>query len=921
MEETKTAGENFPLESSPLKSLALQDDEHTELKVSTTAVANEEVEHDQQSIVVEDFEIAVIQDGSESGALSLDALLPTRNQGILKPKVEQTETGTSEATEPDTSKAESNHYSTVTKDSEIAMVQDASDCTVPAKDALSPKENSETVEPKATRPKTIEPKVEMMVPGPSEVIPSPSSYTSRGQPSDASLQPEDCSSVSSEDVQVNNVSIPYIASGEVKDSQNDHHVRLSDEFGQLLAEHENISYKGPEHLHASPHVKQVDAHRGLVDTAAPFESVKQAVSKFGGIVDWKAHKIQAVERQKHVEQKLEKAKEEIPEYRKQSEAAEDSKAQVLKDLDSTKRLIEQLKLNLERAQTEEHQAKQDSELARLRVEEMEQGIADEASVAAKAQLEVAKARYSAAVVELKSVKDELEALKGEYASLVSEKDMAVKRAEETVSASKEVEKTVEDLTLELIAAKEALESAHAAHLEAEEHRIGAALAREQDYLNWEKQLKEAEEELQRLNQQILSVQDLKSKLDIASTLLLNLKSELEAYKASKLNQEAGVEKGDLQGELQHSMKDTQTDAQSTVASAKKEVEDVKLNIEKTKKEVVCLRVAALSLKSELETEKSALATIKQREGMASIVVASLEADVNSIQAELALVQMKDKEGREKMVELPKQLQQAAEEADQAKSLAQSAREEFRKAKEEAELSRASITTTEIRLHAARKEIEASRASERLALAAVKALQESESTTSNKGEDANAGVTLSLEDYYALSKKAHEAEEQAGMTIAAAIAQVEVAKESEFKSLEKLEEVNKEMAARKKALRNATEKAEKAQEGKLGIEQELRKWRAEHEKRRKAGETGQGVVNPTRSPRRSFEDLREQKNFIGEIHASEPVHHAPIHKAFLPGNELETDPTAAVKVVKRKRKSLLPRIVMFLARRKAQASNS
>jgi len=610
-----------------------------------------------------------------------------------------------------------------------------------------------------------------------------------------------------------------------------------------------------------------------------------------------------LQRRKLIEEELKKIHEEIPEYKTHSETAEAAKLQVLKELESTKRLIEQLKLNLDKAQTEEQQAKQDSELAKLRVEEMEQGIAEDVSVAAKAQLEVAKARHTTAITELSSVKEELETLHKEYDALVQDKDVAVKKVEEAMLASKEVEKTVEELTIELIATKESLESAHASHLEAEEQRIGAAMARDQDTHRWEKELKQAEEELQRLNQQIHSSKDLKSKLDTASALLLDLKAELVAYMESKLKQEACDSTTNTDPSTENM---SHPDLHAAVASAKKELEEVNVNIEKAAAEVSCLKLASSSLQLELEKEKSTLASIKQREGMASIAVASIEAEIDRTRSEIASVQSKEKDAREKMVELPKQLQQAAEEADEAKSLAEVAREELRKAKEEAEQAKAGASTMESRLFAAQKEIEAAKASERLALAAIKALEESESTLKANDTDSPRSVTLSLEEYYELSKRAHEAEELANARVAAAVSRIEEAKETEMRSLEKLEEVNRDMDARKKALKEATEKAEKAKEGKLGVEQELRKWRAEHEQKRKAGDG----VNTEKNLKESFEGGKMEQSPEAVVYASSPS------ESYGTEENSETNLSPQTKSRKKKKKLSFPRFFMFLSKKKS-----
>ncbi|EMS49000.1 hypothetical protein TRIUR3_02653 [Triticum urartu] len=558
-------------------------------------------------------------------------------------------------------------------------------------------------------------------------------------------------------------------------------------------------------------------NRVLVETAAPIESVKDAVSKFGGILDWK-------ERRKNVQLKLDKVREEGPEYQRRFIAEEVEKSKVLQELCSTRRIIEGLKLSLEKAQTGALQAQQDAELAEIRYKEIQQGIARKESAAVKAEIALAKERYATALADLQSVKEELEQLEKEHTALITHRENAEIRAHESTAASQEIEKIVEDLTLELISLKESLTSSHATHIIAEERRINVALAYEQEKLDSQNELKQAEEEIQKLNGEISANKDLESKLEAASALLANLQSDFTAYMEGIL-----PEKESEVGEKVRSM----VSVQMKLAKTRKELDDMRTNIETAKDEVKGLWNTAAALRADLEKEKADLTALKDKVHHATVSVSSLQEELRKTMRELSVVQE-----RTEAAKMPIELQKATQETQLAKAKARLACDEVTRASEEADRAKADVNIVQLKQEAVSREILAVKASEEIAMASANALQEYKEEgeidpQANRGSDKS--MMVPLEDYDALNKRAKEADDRAKKRVMEAVEKIKEAKEGEVRSLDKLHQLTKQIDERREALRDAHEKVITAQDNKLTMENELRKRRAKHGQHYTAGD--------------------------------------------------------------------------------------
>ncbi|KAK6943391.1 WEB family [Dillenia turbinata] len=264
-----------------------------------------------------------------------------------------------------------------------------------------------------------------------------------------------------------------------------------------------------------------------------------------------------------------------------------------------------------------------------------------------------------------------------------------------------------------------------------------------------------------------------------------------------------------------------------------ELRQAKLNLTRTTNDLTDIRASVETFNKKIQKERTALEKTRERLTQNSSKISSLEDKIN--QKKTKLLVAKEAEAKcvpDNPMDISRELHQLHSEAEQFKKMGEAAKSEILKAMSDIEHTKTRIKTAEISLVAAKKMKDAARAAEAVALAEIKALKHGEKSSRGSQQKSD-GITLSFEEYNALTSKAREAEEHSKKRVVDAMLQVDEVNILKVDILRKVEEATEEIRTSKKALEEALSRVESANRGKLAVEEALRKWRSQNSQRRRS----------------------------------------------------------------------------------------
>lgn len=618
---------------------------------------------------------------------------------------------------------------------------------------------------------------------------------------------------------------------------------------------------------------------GEIDTRAPFQSVKDAVTLFGkgafsgekpSIKKAKPHsaeRVLAKETQFHLTQK------ELNKLKEQLKSAETTREQALEELEKAKRTVEDLTHKLKTVSDSKELAIEATETAKNQAKQLEEAnsIDPAESVGAwKQDLETTREQYMTAITELDAAKQELRKIRQNCDASLEAKVAAIKQAEEAKDVAKANIEKASELSKEISAVHESIEQVKLAFVQAQQEQANILSEKDIQRQSYRATLEDSAKKLLALNKEFDPQlnQTLEAQLASAATEIGNVQKEMENARASDL------------------------DSVKTVTS---ELDGAKESLHKVVEEENSLRMLVESLKLELENVKKEHYELKEKEAETESIAGNLHVKLRKTKSELDACVVEESRVRGASGQMISSLNQLSLETENARREVEEMKVKAEELKKEAEATKISLKEVDNKLRVALEEAEAAKAAEARALDEIQILSEKTSAARTSMSESGAKITLSKDEFESLSRKVEESDILAEMKVAAAMAQVEAVKASENEAIKKLEATQKEIEDMKKATEVALKRAEMAEAAKRAVEGELRRWREREQKKVEAA----------------------SRNLLESALESSP-HHYRIHKQNQTEKMVEARKLDRVRTaVGTKKALLLPSLSNIFHRRKNQ----
>ncbi|MCD7447637.1 hypothetical protein HAX54_032255 [Datura stramonium] len=559
------------------------------------------------------------------------------------------------------------------------------------------------------------------------------------------------------------------------------------------------------------------AEVGEIDTSAPFQSVRAAVSLFGEAGSSPKAK-PAIKRSKTIEERvLEKesrlhlALRELDSFKEQIRSTETTKAHAVRELEKARRTLQDLTGKLETLCESKQSAIEATELAKVRAIELEQQKSTKPPVgtdAWKQNVEAEREQYRTSSGELNSAKQELTNLRQDFDAALEAKLAAFQEAADAQHNAAVNRERLGKLSKEVTALRETLGQVKIASLQAQEEHEKLIADKETHLHSLRKAKEEAEEKIRSLKEDPdsqLVTENLVEKLEVTNEAIHVLQEQLNKVKSMDW--------------------DAYCKATAELDSAKNELKEIVA-------EETSLRGLVDSLKLEIERVKGDLSDLKKKAEETESLVENLKLDLENSKKDLETSISAKTQAEGDSNDLPSRIQQLTSEANQFSKEAEEMKKTAELLRQEAKTAQETAKETEERLKNAIKEAEEAKAAEKLADEMIHNNPSRSSTTSDAATDEEkyppetpkGKIRLSVEEFEALKRRVEGIKNDADIKVATVMAQVETINANEKQANEKLKGLLKEKEDIETATEDALKATEMAEAAKLIVEEELQKRR-------------------------------------------------------------------------------------------------